>query len=112
MRKKVTVVGPEMSAPVARPPGREGSGRHCRGGYSRRYPQGKALDILQACPVEGIDVQLTGANDYAPRPTPTSSCSPPASPEARHEPRDLLWANYDIVRPAVEQAVKHSPDAI
>jgi len=29
-------------------------------------PQGKGLDLLQAGPVEGYDVSITGANDYAP----------------------------------------------
>ncbi|HUN48545.1 MAG TPA: malate dehydrogenase, partial [Stellaceae bacterium] len=28
-------------------------------------PQGKALDLVQASPVEGFDAVLTGANDYA-----------------------------------------------
>jgi malate dehydrogenase len=29
-------------------------------------PQGKALDMLEACPVEGTDVKITGSNDYEP----------------------------------------------
>ena len=29
-------------------------------------PQGKALDILESGPVQGYDVSITGANDYAP----------------------------------------------
>ena len=28
-------------------------------------PQGKALDIAEAAPIEGFDSQVTGANDYA-----------------------------------------------
>ena len=28
-------------------------------------PQGKALDLVQASPVEGFDAQMTGSNDYA-----------------------------------------------
>jgi len=28
-------------------------------------PQGKALDLIEASPVEGFDVRFTGANDYA-----------------------------------------------
>ena len=28
-------------------------------------PQGKALDIAEASPIEGFDAQVTGANDYA-----------------------------------------------
>ncbi len=27
-------------------------------------PQGKALDIQQCCPIEGVDVSITGTNDY------------------------------------------------
>jgi malate dehydrogenase len=27
-------------------------------------PQGKALDLLQSCPIEGIDAKVTGTNDY------------------------------------------------
>src|SRR3954470_4900407 len=27
-------------------------------------PQGKALDLAEAAPIEGFDVHLTGANDY------------------------------------------------
>ena len=27
-------------------------------------PQGKALDLAQAAPIEGYDVRLTGANGY------------------------------------------------
>ena len=28
-------------------------------------PQGKALDMLEACPVEGSDARVLGTNDYA-----------------------------------------------
>ena len=28
-------------------------------------PQGKGLDILEACPVEGSDARVLGTNDYA-----------------------------------------------
>src|ERR1700691_1563780 len=28
-------------------------------------PQGKALDLVEASPVEGFDARITGANDYA-----------------------------------------------
>jgi malate dehydrogenase len=76
-------------------------------------PQGKALDILQACQVEGVDVQVTGGNGY--RPTENSdivvfTAGFPRKPGMSRD--DLLWANYDIVKATVEQAVKHSPNAI
>ena len=76
-------------------------------------PQGKALDILQACPVEGIDVQLTGANDYAPTANSDIVVLTAGFPRKPGMSRDdLLWANYDIVKASVEQAVKHSPHCI
>lgn len=76
-------------------------------------PQGKALDLLQSGPVQGYDVTITGANDY--EPTANSdiivlTAGFPRKPGMSRD--DLLMANYDIVRPATEQAVKYSPNAI
>jgi malate dehydrogenase len=76
-------------------------------------PQGKALDILQSGPVADVDVRITGANDY--QATENSdivvfTAGFPRKPGMSRD--DLLWANYDIVKATVEQAVKHSPNAI
>jgi len=76
-------------------------------------PTGKALDILQMCPVAGVDVNVTGGNDY--EPTAGSdiiifTAGFPRKPGMSRD--DLLWANYDVVKATVEQAVKHSPNAI
>lgn len=27
-------------------------------------PQGKALDLLQTCPIEGVDFKVRGTNDF------------------------------------------------
>jgi malate dehydrogenase len=76
-------------------------------------PQGKALDILQSCPVEGVDVQLTGANDYAPTENSDIVVVTAGFPRKPGMSRDdLLWANYEIVKASVEQAVKYSPNCI
>ena len=76
-------------------------------------PMGKALDLLQACPVGGVDVQLTGANDYAPTANSDIVVVTAGFPRKPGMSRDdLLWANYDIVKASVEQAVKHSPNCI
>jgi malate dehydrogenase len=76
-------------------------------------PTGKALDILQACPVEGVDVQITGGNDYAPTADSDIVVFTAGFPRKPGMSRDdLLWANYDIVKATVEQAVKYSPNAI
>jgi malate dehydrogenase len=76
-------------------------------------PQGKALDLLQALPVIGSDVHVTGANDYAP--TAGSdlvviTAGLPRKPGMSRE--DLLAANRRIVQAAVENALAHSPQAI
>jgi malate dehydrogenase len=76
-------------------------------------PQGKTLDILQSCPVEGIDVQITGANDYAPTANSDIVILTAGFPRKPGMSRDdLLWANYDIIKATVEQAARHSPNAI
>jgi len=76
-------------------------------------PQGKGLDILEAGPVEGYDVMVSGANDY--EPTANSdivviTAGFPRKPGMSRD--DLLMANYEVVRTATESAVKHSPNAI
>jgi malate dehydrogenase len=76
-------------------------------------PQGKGLDILEAGPVEGSDVLVTGTNDY--EPTANSdivviTAGFPRKPGMSRD--DLLMANYEVVKTATEQAVKHSPNAI
>jgi malate dehydrogenase len=76
-------------------------------------PQGKGLDILEAGPVEGCDVSITGANEY--EPTANSdivviTAGFPRKPGMSRD--DLLLANYEVVKNATEQAVKYSPNAI
>ncbi|HEV2350783.1 MAG TPA: malate dehydrogenase [Terriglobia bacterium] len=76
-------------------------------------PQGKALDIFEADPVAGLDVKITGGNDYtltANSDIVVITAGFPRKPGMSRD--DLLWANYEIVKAAVEQAVKHSPNAI
>jgi malate dehydrogenase len=76
-------------------------------------PQGKGLDLLESGPVEGYDVKITGANDY--EPSANSDIVVITAGLARKPGMsrdDLLFANYDIVKSATEQAVKYSPDSI
>jgi malate dehydrogenase len=76
-------------------------------------PQGKGLDILEAGPVEGYDVQVSGANDYGPTANSDIVVITAGFPRKPGMSRDdLLIANYEVVRTATEQAVKHSPNAI
>ena len=76
-------------------------------------PQGKALDMLQAGPVAGADVTVTGANDYAATANSDIVIFTAGFPRKPGMSRDdLLWANYDIVKATVEPAVKYSPNSI
>jgi len=76
-------------------------------------PQGKALDLLEAGPVEGYDLHIVGTNDYAD--TAGSdivvvTAGLPRKPGMTRE--DLVAVNAGIVRDVVENVVRHSPDAI
>jgi malate dehydrogenase len=76
-------------------------------------PQGKALDLLEAMPVEGSDVTITGSNDYAPTKNSDIVVITAGFPRKPGMSRDdLLRANAEIVGAATEQAVKMSPDCI
>jgi len=76
-------------------------------------PQGKALDLLEAGPIEGYDLHIVGTNDYAD--TANSdivviTAGLPRKPGMTRE--DLVETNARIVRGVVENIVKVSPDAI
>jgi malate dehydrogenase len=76
-------------------------------------PQGKALDLLQSGPVQGYEVNLTGANTY--ESTENSDIVVITAGLARKPGMsrdDLLMANYEVVKSATEQSVKYSPNAI
>lgn len=76
-------------------------------------PQGKGLDLLESGPVEGYDVRVTGTNGY--EETAGSDIVVITAGLARKPGMsrdDLLLANYEVVKHATEQAVKHSPNCI
>ena len=76
-------------------------------------PQGKALDLAEAAPVVGHDMNVRGTNDYAD--TAGSDIIVVTSGLARQPGMsrdDLLAKNAGIVRSVVEQSAAHSPNAI
>ncbi len=76
-------------------------------------PQGKGLDLAEAAPVVGHDSRIVGTNDYAD--TAGSDIVVVTSGLARQPGMsrdDLLAKNAGIVRAVVEQAARHSPEAI
>jgi len=75
-------------------------------------PQGKALDLLEAGPVEGYDARVTGANHY--EATANSHIVVITAGIARKpgmSRSDLINTNANIVRAVTEQVVKYSPEA-
>jgi malate dehydrogenase len=76
-------------------------------------PQGKALDLLEAGPVEGYDSQVNGANNY--EATADSHIVVITAGIARKpgmSRSDLITTNANIVRAVTEQVIKYSPEAL
>lgn len=76
-------------------------------------PQGKALDLLEAMPVIGKDVRITGSNNYeetAGSDIVVITAGLPRKPGMSRD--DLLVANAAIVGKAAEETIKYSPEAI
>lgn len=114
MRKKVTVVGAgNVGANCALRIAGKSLADVVLVDVVEGVPQGKGLDLLESGPVEGYDVSILGANDY--EPTANSdivviTAGFPRKPGMSRD--DLLIANYEVVKSATEQAVKHSPGCI
>jgi len=76
-------------------------------------PQGKALDLYQASPIEGFDARIVGATSY--EPTADSDVVIITAGIARKPGMnrdDLMNINTGIVRSVSEQVAKFSPNAI
>ena len=76
-------------------------------------PQGKALDLMEAMPIEKRDVHITGSNDYAA--TANSdiviiTAGIPRKPGMSRD--DLLQTNYKIMSDVVGKVVAASPNCI
>jgi malate dehydrogenase len=76
-------------------------------------PQGKALDLLEAMPIEKRDVAIVGANDYAA--TANSdivviTAGIPRKPGMSRD--DLLNTNFKIMSDVVQKVVMQSPECI
>jgi malate dehydrogenase len=76
-------------------------------------PQGKGLDLLQSGPVQGYDVNITGANDYAPTANSDIAIITAGFPRKPGMSRDdLLLANFEVIKTATAGVVQYSPDCI
>ncbi|HTK37666.1 MAG TPA: malate dehydrogenase [Pyrinomonadaceae bacterium] len=75
-------------------------------------PQGKALDLAQAAPIDGFDVKCIGSNSY--EETANSDVVIITAGLARKPGMsrdDLLKTNSDIVGNVTDQVAKYSPNA-
>ncbi|MBV8263964.1 MAG: malate dehydrogenase [Candidatus Eremiobacteraeota bacterium] len=114
MRKKVTIVGAgNVGATAAHWLAAKELADIVLVDVVEGIPQGKALDLLEAMPIEGSDVTVTGSNDYAPTKNSDIVVITAGFPRKPGMSRDdLLRANAEIVGAATEQAVKLSPECI
>lgn len=114
MRPKVTIVGAgNVGATVAQSIIEKELADVVMVDIIEGLPQGKGLDLLEATPIEGCDVEVLGSNSY--QETQNSEIVVITAGLARKpgmSREDLLFKNAEIVGEVVEQAVSYSPNAI
>ena len=115
MNRKVTVVGGagNVGATVARAIAVNELADVVIVDIAAEKAQGIALDIFQACPIDGSDSRVIGTSDYAA--TENSdvvvvTSGVPRKPGMSRD--DLLQVNYKIMQQVTEQIVKYCPNAI
>jgi len=115
MNRKVTVVGGagNVGATVARAIANKELADVVLVDIADSKAKGVALDIYQACPIEGSDARLIGTGDYADSANSdvvVVTSGVPRKPGMSRD--DLLLTNFKIIQSVVEQVVKHSPNCI
>jgi malate dehydrogenase len=114
MRKKITVVGAgNVGATLAHRLADKQLADIVLIDILEGVPQGKGLDLLQSGPIEGYDVKIKGTNNYADTANSdlvVMTAGLPRKPGMSRD--DLLKANFDVVKPTIEQVAKYSPDCI
>ena len=114
MNRKVTVVGSgNVGATVARSIADKELADVVVLDILEGVPQGKGLDMLEACPVEGSDARVLGTNDYAE--TAGSDIVVITAGLARKPGMsrdDLLHKNHAIIKSVTEQVMAHSSNCI
>lgn len=112
-RPKITIVGAGATgATTAHWCAAKELGDVCVVDVVEGMPQGKALDLQEAAPIEGFDVQVIGTNDYADTSGSDIVAITAGSPRKPGMSRDdLLNINFKIVKDVTEKIAAHSPDA-
>ncbi len=112
-RKKITIVGSgNVGATCAHWAAAKELGDIVLIDVVEGVPQGKALDLMEAAPIEGYDCSITGTNNY--EDTAGSDLVVITAGIARKPGMsrdDLLSTNAKIVASCAEQAAKYSPNA-
>ncbi len=112
-RKKIALVGAgQIGGTLALLAGMKQLGDVVMVDIAEGVPQGKALDIAEAAPVEGFDARFTGSNDYgaiAGADVVIVTAGIPRKPGMSRD--DLIGINTGIVRSVGENIKKHAPNA-
>jgi malate dehydrogenase len=113
-RRKVTVIGAgNVGATAAQRIAEAGIADVYLVDVVEGLPQGKALDLVEAAPLQHHDQMIYGTNDYAD--TTESDVIVVTAGMARQPGQtrdDLLLKNGAIVRDVVKRATQYSPDSI
>lgn len=114
MRKKVTVIGAgNVGAAVAQ---YLAEGNLCDItliDVIEGMPQGKALDLMQAGPMRGYDVKITGSNDFAQmRGSDIIVHTAGLARKPGMSREDLLMKNAEIIGSVAKEAKQHASHAI
>jgi malate dehydrogenase len=114
MRKKITIIGAgNVGASTAQLIAEEGLADVVLYDIAEGMPQGKALDIAEACPLWGSAVSVKGTNKYSDTKDSDIVVITAGFPRKPHMSRDdLLHANADVVQAASGSVAKTSPNAI
>jgi malate dehydrogenase len=114
MNRKVTVVGSgNVGATAARSIADKELADVVLIDILQGVPQGKGLDMLEACPIEGSDSRVLGSNDYAD--TANSDVVVITAGIARKPGMsrdDLLNTNFKVMQQVTAEIVKYSPNTI
>jgi len=112
-RKKIALVGAgQIGGTLALLAGTKHLGDVVLVDIAEGVPQGKALDIAEAAPVEGFSSHFTGSNDYsaiAGADVVIVTAGLPRKPGMSRD--DLIGINTGIVKAVGENIKKHAPNA-
>jgi malate dehydrogenase len=114
MRKRLSIIGAgNVGASIAQMAALEGLADIVLFDIVKGVPQGKALDIAEACPLWGSSVDVTGTGDYGDTAGSDIIVITAGMPRRPGMSRDeLLEANAVIVRDVTAGVSGRSPDAV